>query len=1370
MNLKTTLVLLVLAVAGGVLFQFGPAAAPYLGLGNPSAPVGNAGTLPILETELAANKLRRIEVRHDDRTVVFERDADGGWSLPGKWPTRKQEVEELVTLLTALRSRFAPIPLEASSNLTEFGLQPPAVTVEVRADNKDYRLSFGEEPGDGNRFSRATYLRLAERTGATWKDKPEAVRLAPGLIAVLDRPLEFYQQRRLFPSERLAKEGEPTEKIEQLAAKTVAWTKAKDTFTLSRDGDDWKLQAKSEGEKPLEASDRPDPDKLKAILAAVPDIWAEQFVIDPKKTLADYGLDKPEETLTVTRPGGDQVTLLLGKESPRFLERTVTEPAPPGSPFPTKSRVEREPLRYAKLKDNGQVFEIKADRLKDVFVALDTLRDARLARFRPEDAIRLELSQDGKTIVLAKEKDQWKLKKPMKASAETARVTEVLDQLAKLEARGADIDDHPNLKADKLDPPVGTATVTIEEEIKGDKKKKKTRVVQFLLGKHDTERKRLLLRVDGWPRVNTVKDDLVKLFDRPALAYRGRAIFDLQPADIKQVEVERDGGKEEYTLEQSPDEWQLTVPVTAAADTKKVADMVRDLCHLHAIEYVNDTPSDKELDEVHGLAKPALVVRLKPSDKLKSPQTLRIGKKNGNKPAYFAQLASRSSSAVFTIPKELHDALDRPSLAYRPLQLWKVAALDAAALRIQHGQEAEYRLVRDGKGWKIAGPFDAPIDAGQVATLLAALTAPRCERYENHGTKELDKFGLAKPFLRAVLVESGKDKKEHVLLIGNPTGKDETSRFAKLGDSDAIVVVNGPFISRLDAKALDFLDRNLLSIASKTITRIRSSGGEPGWTIARDKDVWEVQAGDTKFVADGTALAAFLFTCGNLEAQRYAAYGPHVEWAKYGLDKPASTITLTVAAAGKDAKAVEHTVAVGQPVEGENTARYARVDAGPGVVVLGPKTAVELGRTYLDFVPRTLFDLDANAISGITRKMKDRDLELVKGDDGWRILKPAETKGDTKALDALAARLAKLRAQGVAAYPAKDLKTYGLDEPTAILTLRLGDGADKQHVLKIGNEIEGKPERYAQVEGSQVVAVLPGELARQLLAPPIYFRDRAVAHFANADKLQLERGPRKATFAQVDGTWKLIEPTEAEAEQNELDEFVNDLARLRADELVAEKPDDLKPYGLDRPEAAWRLLSGDKEVMNLLIGAREKIEDREGPRCYAKLASGDVVFLLGPAMTRRVLAEYRTRSLWPVLDAVQVERIDYRYPDGKDFTLEKVNNTWQVAGQPDRKVNTSAVNETLAALASLKAERTVVDKDADLKLFGLEPPQLVLEVRAKTGAKRVLEIGRSEGESKRSYARAVGGNRGDVVIISEADGARIVRNLAAFSDPSEKRR
>src|SRR5262249_40606067 len=153
-------------------------------------------------------------------------------------------------------------------------------------------------------------------------------------------------------------------------------------------------------------------------------------------------------------------------------------------------------------------------------------------------------------------------------------------------------------------------------------------------------------------------------------------------------------------------------------------------------------------------------------------------------------------------------------------------------------------------------------------------------------------------------------------------------------------------------------------------------------------------------------------------------------------------------------------------------------------------------------------------------------------------------------------------------------------------------------------------------------------LAKMLLAEPIQFRDRNLKRLADADRVELERGerrgPAKAVFAKVDGNWKMTAPVESDAEQADLDDFLNALLKLRADELVAEKPADLKPFGLDRPEASWKLFLGDREVLHLVVGGKEA----DGQRRYAKLGNGDLVFLLDPALTNRAAGEYRKRALW----------------------------------------------------------------------------------------------------------------------------------------------
>jgi hypothetical protein len=1361
-NLKTTLVLLVLVGAGVAAYLLGLALPAWLRSPAPAPPASRS--LELLETEFAPDRLTRIEVAQAGRHLVLERGAAGEWSLPGKWPTRKAEVEGLVALLTGLRSRFVALPLEPDGEgLKRYGLDRPAVIVTLRAGDRDYRLAFAEkDEADGDRFSRPTYLRI--------DDRQEVVRLAPGIVAALDRPVDYYQQRRLFPSERVAREPGSTEKVERLAAESLTVADKKkdvaDSYTLARAGDDWELA------RPVR--DRADPEKLKTILSAVPDVWADAFVERGNRSLADFGLESPEQTLSVTRPGGDTVTLLIGKLSPTVRERKVPAPAqPPGLPFQPPPQTIKEEYRYAKLQNNDQVFEIKADRLKDLFVAAKDLRDPRLARFKAEDARRLEVKYDGKDVVLVKEKDRWQLEKPIQAAAETSKVNELLDKLSGLEARDADLIDNADPKTYGFDDPAkeGSLKVTVEEEKgEGEAKKKETRTLSFTLGKHDADKKKLYVRSDGWPRVNAVDDSLVSLAKRPALAYRGRRVLDFAIGDVDRIEMRRPA--ETVVLKRDKGAWKLQGPKEVEADAGKASTLAGSLGNLEAVEYVNDAPKPEEL-EGYGLAKDALSATLTFAEPDKKPaQTLLVGKALPEKAnEFYAKLASRPS--VFALKKEVRDALDQGALSYRPLQLWRAAADDVTGIRVRQAVQEEYRLTKKGAAWNVAGPFEATAQATLVEPMLAELAAPRCERYEAAAATDLKKYGLDEPHLRIIVETDKPEVKEKTLLIGKEAG-DAQHRYAKLADGDAVFVVGDKLAAALDHGALDLLDRHLLALDPTTIERVQTKGGGGPLTLQRTGDGWQVteSPAPAPFPADGPTIDAFLRAWSDLQALHFAAYGSKADPAKYGLDKPAATVTVTVQppeADGQKPPAQTHTLTLGNEVPDAAGQRYARLDDGPGVVVLPAFLGRTLTHDYLDFVDHALLKFDAASLGALRRQASADALEVVKKDE-WQVIKPADQKADDKTMQQLAGQLAGLRAVRIAAYPAKELKSFGLDAPAAVVTLQLREG-DKpaERVLKIGkpadenNPAGQPPSRFAQVVGSQAVAVIAGPLADQLLAAPVRFRDRAVARFADADKVILERGPRKATFANVDGTWKLTEPVEAAAEQTELDDFINAAARLRADELVAEKPEDLKPYGLDRPEARWHFLSGTKEVLDLLVGGR----DKGGRRCYAKLADGDVVFLLDAPTTNRVLAEYRTRTIWShPLDAAQVEGVSFNRGD-KSFTLQKVDNVWQVAGKPDAIVKVSAVNDLLDALARLRLERYVLDKGADPKLYGLDPPELVIEVRTPAEAQS-LHVGRTEGESKRYYARVPHKDQSDVFVISEADGARIVRDLAAFTEKLPK--
>jgi hypothetical protein len=417
--------------------------------------------------------------------------------------------------------------------------------------------------------------------------------------------------------------------------------------------------------------------------------------------------------------------------------------------------------------------------------------------------------------------------------------------------------------------------------------------------------------------------------------------------------------------------------------------------------------------------------------------------------------------------------------------------------------------------------------------------------------------------------------------------------------------------------------------------------------------------------------------------------------------------------------------------------------------------------------------------------MGAQDFEAILEGINWSVTKPVKLNADQQGMEELADRLSNLRAERVADIEGKDLAKYGLVKPAATIKLDVigRGGKPSTKSLKIGalvsptrerGEVDPmKPhgDRYAQTEGATTVVVLAGGIAKRLMAEPIKFRDRSLANFVTADKVVITRGGKDITFTKSGGAWKMNQPVEADAEDEALRELHDALARLRAEEIVTEKAADLKPYGLDMAER-WKLFNGDKEVLNLLVGAREKVgekgKEKDGFRAYAKLDKGDLVVLLDMSLTARLSAEYRKRALWEPLDVSQATEIRLETPEGPGtFRLTKGAIGWMDPLSLADRINNEAVTDFLDAFAGLKAERFVEHAATDGgKLYGLDPPRKTLTVTTQNNQKRTILLGRTD-DQKRVYAKLEG--KKEIVLLSEKDTTKINRDKVGFLETPVKK-
>src|SRR5262249_16384298 len=144
------------------------------------------------------------------------------------------------------------------------------------------------------------------------------------------------------------------------------------------------------------------------------------------------------------------------------------------------------------------------------------------------------------------------------------------------------------------------------------------------------------------------------------------------------------------------------------------------------------------------------------------------------------------------------------------------------------------------------------------------------------------------------------------------------------------------FLGATDRAALDLLNPTLLRIEAAKVERVQSKVGDTALTLERESEGWKATSGPgTPFVADERATAEALAAWSNLKAERFAAYGSDLDLAKFGLDKPTAAVTVS----GKD---LQHVIELGKDAAEVPGGRYARLDGGPGVVVLKHSDAAAL--------------------------------------------------------------------------------------------------------------------------------------------------------------------------------------------------------------------------------------------------------------------------------------------------------------------------------------------------------------------------------------------------------------------------------------------
>jgi len=668
--------------------------------------------------------------------------------------------------------------------------------------------------------------------------------------------------------------------------------------------------------------------------------------------------------------------------------------------------------------------------------------------------------------------------------------------------------------------------------------------------------------------------------------------------------------------------------------------------------------------------------------------------------------------------------------------------------------------------WRMTEPIAARASAGEaeaVARELESLEYTDRIFPGKRSEKGLSAYGLDNP---AAVIAAVADDKTHTLRMGasTPLG---TGIYVMADDSDVVYVVARGILDTAGKPVNDWRDKDLLAFARTDVNRIAVDRADsPGIVLVRRDAGWRMAAP----VADGgeeSAVNDLLDKLDGLSIDTFVNDSPS-DLKVYGLDAPVLNVTIREVDEDKN-ETRDHTVLLGKPLPDDAEKVYAKAADEPYVYAVEAKALTDLAPSVFRLRRKSFAEVATYQAWQVAITAPGREVVLAKDtEDRWVLKKPdlGTAEGNTVRdfLDALNNATVEtfLDTQPLL------LADLGLDEKarTAVaVTLREDEadtGSERVVTFLLGKRTEDGKRLYVKRAADAFALAVKTKIDETLTLGDLAFRDRAVLDFekAKARKLTVVRDGVTVTCTRPDDEdeWSMTVPVKAKVDTSNVDNILWDLMSLRAKKLVAEKPQDLRAYGLDKPIVVATVTYKDKDdekkthTKTLEIGAKTDDDTR-----YARLTDGDLVFTIAKSVVENLQDELHDRKVMD-FDKDKVKAVTVAHAGQPPFTFVKEDGQWQLEDRESIEVRSSAVEDVLSDLDYLQTERFAAYEAKDLAPHGLDKPRVVVTVKLEAEERKVL-VG-SALEDGKALARA--GTSNDVFELKKEEAEHLLRYLGDY--------
>ncbi|MDA0692778.1 MAG: DUF4340 domain-containing protein [Nitrospinae bacterium] len=520
-------------------------------------------------------------------------------------------------------------------------------------------------------------------------------------------------------------------------------------------------------------------------------------------------------------------------------------------------------------------------------------------------------------------------------------------------------------------------------------------------------------------------------------------------------------------------------------------------------------------------------------------------------------------------------------------------------------------------------------------------------------------------------------------------------------------------------------------------------------------DTWELLE-PVRAKADGQTVNSFLSF---LQSARYSrtVEDSAKDLAVYGLQAPSLTIRLRLKDQG------EQTLLVGD--DHPMTQNLYVKQEEQNKVLLATAKRQDLDKSLFDFRDKSLLGFKVEEIAQIKFQNDGQSFRLTKQNEQWEIANGIKAKGDSGDIKSFLSKVQKFQVKRFIDENPESLTQYGLDAPSAQLTLETSGENKTAMTLLVGGKLDDDEGFYGKVEGANNVVLFGNQLVDTLSKKPVDFISKTLLEFEekNVSQIQLRTKEDEIVVARNEqdaSHWAIKKPIESDADSATLNSLLFDLKGARITEFVKTSLKNPELFGLDEPKQVFTVSMGNEKLWTLELGNKSSDEKH----FFARRTGDSTVFTIAADTIDKLfrsLHDLKNKQLLS-FKKEEVEKISIEYPR-QSFELQRQGKTWNLT-QPEtiKNVKEFIGNDILWSLNNLEYE-SVVSPPLDVKESGLDQPTVSVTIRKEKGQQIGLVIvGKKVKDKAEYYARVDGVS--DLYTIKSLFLESLPKDLQKFND------